>query len=377
LDKIYGNDTATVCEVQNQIFLFNETVNFMKFNQVTIKDIARELGISPSTVSRALKDHPDISVATKKAVNELADKLNYQPNIVALNLRQKKTNTIGVIIPEIVHFFFSTVISGIEDVAYTAGYNVILAQSNESYQREITDMKALFNSRVDGMLLSISRETTNFDHIESIISKGVPIVFYDRMYNSPNSSKVIVDDYAGAKEAVNHLIEQGCKKIAHINGSPNLIISIDRFRGYTEALQENKLAVDDDLIVNCQSGTFEEGKKAALKLLSQKNIPDAIFAGNDPMAMGAMMAIKEKGLKIPQDVAIVGFSNWFFGELMDPSLTTVDQPGFEMGQEAARLLIRQIEMKDKEDFDPQPETKILKTRLVIRNSSLKKDIKKR
>jgi LacI family transcriptional regulator len=349
----------------------------MKFNQVTIKDIARELGISPSTVSRALKDHPDISVATKKAVNELADKLNYQPNIVALNLRQKKTNTIGVIIPEIVHFFFSTVISGIEDVAYTAGYNVILAQSNESYQREITDMKALFNSRVDGMLLSISRETTNFDHIESIISKGVPIVFYDRMYNSPNSSKVIVDDYAGAKEAVNHLIEQGCKKIAHINGSPNLIISIDRFRGYTEALQENKLAVDDDLIVNCQSGTFEEGKKAALKLLSQKNIPDAIFAGNDPMAMGAMMAIKEKGLKIPQDVAIVGFSNWFFGELMDPSLTTVDQPGFEMGQEAARLLIRQIEMKDKEDFDPQPETKILKTRLVIRNSSLKKDIKKR
>lgn len=349
----------------------------MKFNQVTIKDIARELGISPSTVSRALKDHPDISVSTKKAVNELADKLNYQPNIVALNLRQKKTNTIGVIIPEIVHFFFSTVISGIEDVAYTAGYNVILAQSNESYQREITDMKALFNSRVDGMLLSISRETTNFDHIESIISKGVPIVFYDRMYNSPNSSKVIVDDYAGAKEAVNHLIEQGCKKIAHINGSPNLIISIDRFRGYTEALQENKLEVNQELIVNCQSGTFEEGKRAANKLLSQKNIPDAIFAGNDPMAMGAMMAIKEKGLKIPQDVAIVGFSNWFFGELMDPSLTTVDQPGFEMGQEAARLLIRQIEMKDKEDFDPQPETKILKTRLVIRNSSLKKDIKKK
>lgn len=349
----------------------------MKFNQVTIKDIARELGISPSTVSRALKDHPDISVSTKKAVNELADKLNYQPNIVALNLRQKKTNTIGVIIPEIVHFFFSIVISGIEDVAYTAGYNVILAQSNESYQREITDMKALFNSRVDGMLLSISRETTNFDHIESIISKGVPIVFYDRMYNSPNSSKVIVDDYAGAKEAVNHLIEQGCKKIAHINGSPNLIISIDRFRGYTEALQENKLDVDEELIVNCQSGTFEEGKRAANKLLSQKNIPDAIFAGNDPMAMGAMMAIKEKGLKIPQDVAIVGFSNWFFGELMDPSLTTVDQPGFEMGQEAARLLIRQIEMKDKEDFDPQPETKILKTRLVIRNSSLKKDIKKK
>ena len=173
----------------------------MKFNQVTIKDIARELGISPSTVSRALKDHPDISTETKKAVNDLAEKLNYQPNIVALSLRQKKTNTIGVIIPEIVHFFFSTVISGIEDVAYQAGYNVILAQSNESIQREATDIRALFNSRVDGMLISISRETVNFDHIESILSKGVPIIFFDRNYGNPNTSKVIVDDYAGAREA--------------------------------------------------------------------------------------------------------------------------------------------------------------------------------
>ncbi len=348
----------------------------MKFNQITIKDIARELGISPSTVSRALKDHPDISVQTKKAVNELAEKLNYQPNIVALNLRQKKTNTIGVIIPEIVHFFFSTVISGIEDVAYTAGYNVILAQSNESYQREMTDMKALFNSRVDGMLLSVSRETTNFDHIESIISKGVPIVFYDRMYNSPTSSKVIVDDYAGAKEAVNHLIEQGCNRIAHLNGAPNLIISVDRFRGYQDALKEHHMEFNNDLVVTCPSGTFEEGKKATKKLLALPHPPDAIFANNDPMAMGAMMAIKEKGLKIPQDVAIVGFSNWFFGELMEPSLTTVDQPGFEMGQEAARLLIRQIEMKEKDQFEIQPETKILKTRLIIRDSSLKSVKKK-
>jgi LacI family transcriptional regulator len=348
----------------------------MKFNQVTIKDIARELGISPSTVSRALKDHPDISVETKKAVNALAEKLNYQPNIVALNLRQKKTNTIGVIIPEIVHFFFSTVISGIEDVAYQAGYNVILCQSNESYQRELTDIKALFNSRVDGMLLSLSRETTNFDHIESIISKGVPIVFYDRMYNSPTSSKVIVDDYNGAKEAVQHLIDQGCKRIAHLEAAPNLIISIDRLKGFEDALKENNMTVEPELIMECHSGTFEEGKKATRKLLALANPPDAIFANNDPMAMGAMMAIKEKGLKIPQDIALVGFSNWFFGELLEPSLTTVDQPGFEMGQEAARLLIRHIEMKEKEVADPVTETKILKTKLVIRNSSLKKGVKK-
>jgi LacI family transcriptional regulator len=344
----------------------------MKFAQVTIKDIARELGISPSTVSRALKDHPDISVDTKKAVNALADKLNYQPNIVALNLRQKKTNTIGVIIPEVVHFFFSTVISGIEDVAYQAGYNVILAQSNESYQREVAHVKALFNSRVDGMLLSLSRETTNFDHVESIISKGVPIVFYDRMYHSPTSSKVIVDDYAGAKEAVNHLISQGCRDIAHLVGAPNLIISIDRLRGYKDALKESKIAVREELILPCDSGTFEEGKSVTRKLLDSPVKVDAIFANNDPMAMGAMMAIKEKGLKIPQDIAVIGFSNWFFGELMEPSLSTIDQPGFEMGQEAARLLIRQIERRDKDLEDIPSEIKVLKTKLMIRNSSLKK-----
>jgi LacI family transcriptional regulator len=349
----------------------------MRFNQVTIKDIARELGISPSTVSRALKDHPDISSETKKAVHALADKLNYQPNIVALSLRQKKTNTIGVIIPELVHFFFSTVISGIEDVAYQAGYSVILAQSNESYDREKTDIKALFNSRVDGMLISLSRETKNFDHIESIISKGVPVVFYDRMYNNPNTSKVIVDDYIGAKEAVEHLIEQGYKRIAHLEGAPGLLITEDRKRGYLDALKEHKMEVTDAMIQECPAGSQEDGKKTTKKLLSMANPPDAIFAHSDPIAMGAMMAIKEKGLRIPEDVGLVGFSNWSYGSLIDPALTTVDQPGFEMGQEAARLLIRQIEVGDKDQAEPQPETKILKTKLVIRESSLRKSPKKR
>ena len=349
----------------------------MKFNQITIKDIARELGISPSTVSRALKDHPDISVATKKAVNELAEKLNYQPNTVALNLRQRKTNTIGVIIPEIVHFFFSTVISGIEDVAYEAGYNVILTQSNESVEREKLDIKALFNSRVDGMLLSISRETTNFDHIESIISKGIPIVFYDRMYTNPNTSKVIVDDYEGAKEAVLHLIGQGYKRIAHLEAAPGLQIAEERKRGYIDALKENGIAVKENMIIECPNGSLEDGKKATKKLLSLASVPDAIFANNDLLAMGAMMTIKEKGLKIPEDIALMGFSNWFFSQLLDPPLSSVDQPGFEMGQEAARLLIRQIEMKDKDQFEIQPETKILKTRLIIRESTLRKPTKKK
>jgi LacI family transcriptional regulator len=335
----------------------------MKYNQVTIKDIARELGISPSTVSRALKDHPDISPETKKAVNELAEKLNYQPNIVALSLRQSKTNTLGVIIPEIVHFFFSTVISGIEDVAYSAGYNVIITQSNESLQREKTDIKALFNSRVDGMLISLSRETSTFEHIDGIMAKGVPMVFFDRVYDSINSSKVIVDDLSGAKDATQHLIDQGCTRIAHLEGPPNLDITKQRLEGYIQALQENNLPVNRELIVSCPLGTIEEGKIAAEKLLQMSNRPDAIFSTN---------AIKEAGLIIPKDIAVVGFSNWFFSALMDPPLTSVDQPGFEMGQEAAKLLIRQIEFKSKDNEDPTPETKILKTRLIVRDSSLKK-----
>ncbi len=343
----------------------------MKFSQVTIKDIARELGISPSTVSRALKDHPDISSKTKEAVNALAEKLNYQPNIVALNLRQKKTFTIGVIIPELVHFFFSTVISGIEDVAYQAGYSVILAQSNESYEREKTDIKALFNSRVDGLLMSISRETKNFDHIESVIAKGVPVVFYDRTFNTTICSNVLVDDYVGAKEAVNHLIDQGYQKIAFLEGSPGLIITADRKRGYMDALKEHGLEFKAAYIEECLTGSLEEGKRATKKLLAMPNPPDAIFTANDPLAVGAMQSIKEAGLRIPQDVGVVGFSNWSYGSLLEPSLTTVDQPGFEMGQEAARLLIRHIEWADKDQGDPQPETRVLKTRLIVRDSSLR------
>lgn len=345
----------------------------MKYNQVTIKDIARELGISPSTVSRALKDHPDISPETKKAVNELAEKLNYQPNIVALSLRQSKTNTIGVIIPEIVHFFFSTVISGIEDVAYSAGYNVIITQSNESLQREKTDIKALFNSRVDGMLISLSRETNSFEHIDNILAKGVPMVFFDRVYDNGQSSKIVVDDLSGAKDATQHLIDQGCRRIAHLEGPPNLNITKQRLEGYLEALKENNIPVSKEYIASCPLGTIEEGKIATEQLLALKNPPEAIFATNDPAAMGAMQAIKEANLKIPKDIAVVGFSNWFFSALLDPPLTSVDQPGFEMGQEAAKLLIRHIELKSKNsEVDIPSETKVLKTRLIVRDSSLKK-----
>jgi len=257
-------------------------------------------------------------------------------------------------------------------VAYSAGYNVIITQSNESLQREKTDIKALFNSRVDGMLISISRETSTFDHIESIMAKGVPMVFFDRVFENANASGVIVDDLSGAKEATQHLISQGCKRIAHLEGPPNLGITRQRLEGYVQALNEAGLSVEKELIVSCPQGSIEEGKAATEQLLKLPNRPDAIFATNDPAAMGAMQAIKAAGLKIPDDVAVVGFSNWVFSGLLDPSLTSVDQPGFEMGQEAAKLLIRQIEVKSKDNEDPTPETKILKTKLIVRDSSLKK-----
>lgn len=342
----------------------------MKKGNITIKDLARELNVSPSTISRALKNHPDISPETKKAVKELSEKLNYQPNSVALSLRQSKTNTIGVIIPEIAHFFFSAVISGIEDIAHNAGYHVIITQSNESIDREMMNTKALFNSRVDGILISISRETNQFNHLQQLIDAGTPIVFFDRVVESINACKVIVNDEQGAYEATTHLIEQGYYRIAHLAGPQNLTISNNRLNGFKAALADNKYMIDDNLIKICGLGTYEEAEAITNELLDYRFPPDAIFANNDVAAYGAMTAIKKRGMKIPEDIAIVGFSNWRFSSLIQPALSSVTQPGFKMGQEATRLLMKQINLgKDEEAIT---ETISLKTNLVVRESSLKR-----
>lgn len=341
----------------------------MKKANITIKDIAKELGVSPSTVSRALKDHPDIGQETKDRINELAKKLNYQPNTVALSLRQSKTNTLGVIIPEIAHFFFSAVISGIEDIAHDAGYHVIITQSNESFEREVMNTKALFNSRVDGILMSVSRETKNYDHLQSLLDYEIPLVFFDRIVDSLNACKVIVNDEQGAYEATTHLIEQGCYRIAHLAGPQNLAISKNRLNGYKAALADNRYMIDENLIKVCGLGTFEEAESITNEILEYRFPPDAIFANNDVAAYGAMMAIRKKKLRIPEDIAIVGFSNWRFSSLIQPALSSVTQPGFKMGQEATRLLMKQINKgKDEESVT---ETISLKTNLVVRESSKK------
>jgi len=339
----------------------------MKSGLVTIKDIAKELSISPSTVSRALKDHPDISADTKKAVNALAKKLNYQPNSIALSLRKSRTNTIGVVIPEIVHFFFSTVISGIEDVAYAAGYNVIVSQSNESYEREVTDMKALVASRVDGFLVSLSKETLDYEHLKQIHEKGTPMVFFDRVCEEINTSKVVIDDYNSAFKATEHLIEQGSKHIAHLAGPQNLTIGKDRLQGYLAALKKHQIPVREELIIKSGANSHDEGNAITKELLALVQRPDAIFCNNDMVAIGAMKAVKRAGLSIPEDVAVVGFSDWSVSALVEPSLTSITQPGYEMGETAARLFIEQIERG--ENYIPQ--TRVLQTQLVVRESSLR------
>jgi DNA-binding LacI/PurR family transcriptional regulator len=340
----------------------------VKGPQATIKDIARELGISPSTVSRALKDHPDISPKTRKAVKELAGKLKYEPNAIALSLRNSSSNTIGVIIPEIVHYFFSSVISGIEEIAYHAGYTVIICQSNEDYEKERNIIHTLMSKRVDGILVSVSKTTTNFDHFLELQKSMIPLVFYDRVLNLPNSDRVIVDDYAGAYKAVSHLVRVGCKRIAHLATSQELMIGRNRKNGYIQALKDNNLEVDEEIILRCD--TDKHARKCIPYLLSLQKKVDGIFAVNDLTAMSAMSIIKRSGYRIPDDIAIVGFSNSVYSSMTDPPLTTVEQQGYEVGRKAVSLLFDRI--RTEEPLNSRVEQ--IKTDLIVRGSSLRESV---
>ncbi len=337
----------------------------MKSSQVTIKDIARELGISPSTVSRALKDHPDISQKTRKAVKELAEKLHYEPNAIALSLRSRSSKTIGVILPEIVHFFFSSVISGIEDLAYDSGYNVIICQSNEDFEKEKSIIHTLMSKRVDGVLASISKTTTNFDHFQELIDSKIPVVFYDRVLNIPHTDRVVVDDFEGAYKATEHLIQRGCRRIAHLATSQDLMIGRNRKAGYIQALKDNNIEVNEEIILRCD--TDKHALKCIPYLLTLQNRIDGIFAVNDLTAITAMSIIKRSGYKIPGDIAVVGFSNSVYSSMTDPPLTTVEQQGFKMGREASKLLFERIESE--ENIDARAIQ--IKTDLIVRGSSLK------
>ena len=338
----------------------------MRSSQVTIKDIAAQLGISPSTVSRALKNHPEISDETKQAVKELAKKLNYEPNAIALSLRSSKSNIIGLIIPEIVHYFFSQVISGIEDVAYDADYHVMICQSNESYIREVKNIQTLLSSRIEGLLVSVSKETRDFSHFRNLNKKNIPIVFFDRICEELETDHVIVNDYKGAYEAVEHLIGMGCKRIGHLATTPDLLIGRNRYNGYIKALKDYELAIDERLIVRCD--THKAARLITKRLIYEIHPPDGIFAVNDMTAIGALQTIKENGLRIPEDIKVIGFGNGIYSTMTDPPLSTVEQFGYLMGQKAARMMLDRIFSREHypsrtEEIEPQ---------LIIRESTVKR-----
>ena len=329
-------------------------------------DIAKKLKISVSTVSRALNEHPDIKEETRNQVKKLAKKLNYSPNQIARSLKSKKTNVIGVIVPEIKHDFFSSAISGIEEVAYHSGYTILVCQSNESYKREVINTNALMHQRVAGLIVSISQTTENGNHFKELINRGMPIVFFDRACKDVSANKVVIDDVKSAFGAVTHLIQRGRKKIVHLAGPQELKICEQRLKGYKNALKEANIPISKELI-RYSSGLHEiDGYNSLDSLLKENIIPDAIFAVNDPVAVGAFQRMKEDGLKIPKDIAIVGFSNNRITSLIEPSMTTVGQPSFKMGEKAAGLL---IEMLKNPKRNNQKKTIMLETELIIRKST--------
>lgn len=338
----------------------------MKKGRVTIKDIARELNIAPSTVSRALNDHPAIKKETKDAVKALAEALDYQPNLLALNLLQKKSNTIGVIVPEITGHFFSAIITGIQDVIVDSEYNIMICLSNESYEEELTIVKRLSKIQIDGVLVAPSSETKNFDHFRRLQKSGIPVVVFDRDCPGLEADKVLVDDYIGAFQAVEYLIGTGCKKIAHLGGPLNLSTTEQRLQGYLDALEKNRVPINRDYIVHVPGFSHKDGAKATRKILELKDRPDAIFAYNDNIAISAMHIAKKMGLKIPDEVSVLGFDDEPHSSFITPALSTVWQPVYSMGMLSARILLSHLNNKNnilefrKEVFKPE---------LVIRASS--------
>lgn len=328
----------------------------------TVKDIAKKLGLHHSTVSRALRDYPDISEATKKKVLKVANEMNYTPNTIAQSLKTKKSKLIGIIVPEIVHNFFAKAISGIENVVYQKGFVPIVLQSNESTEREILNVDAMITNRVAGLIASISQNTSTDDHYVNLMNKGIPLVFFDRIIDSLDTSRVISDDRMGAFNGVKYLIKKGYSRIAHFSGPPDLNISKNRLEGYIEALKKNKIPVDQELIT---TGSVHEdnGYKSMQKMLSRDALPDAIFAINDPVAVGAYRRIKEEGLRIPDDIAILGFSNNVISSYLDPPLSTIDQFPDRMGQTAANILFDQI--NHEKTFTKTS----ISTRLIVRGTT--------
>ncbi len=338
----------------------------MPGTRVTIKDLAKRMNLSVSTISRALHNNPSIGEETTREVWKLAKQLGYLPNSVASNLRRRKTNMIGVIVPRIDITFHSYVISGVEEIAYKMGYNVTIYQSKDSLEREVAITGILQTNMVDGIIACLALETQNCSHFTRFNSLKVPLVFYDRVSNDLEASKVIIDDFDAAFRVTEHLIITGCKKIAHIAGCQTTSIFASRLEGYKAALLRYNIPFDPNLVCCATDLSYEEGSRCTRKLLKLTEIPDGIFCANDYTAIGAIQSIKKSNLRIPEDIAVAGFSNYPVSTIIEPALTTIDDRAFEMGKTAARMLIRQIEDRD---VNIASETVVIKTDLIVREST--------
>lgn len=336
--------------------------------KTTIHDIARELNTTAATVSRALNDHPSISLATKELVRVTATRLNYRQNRLASSLRSGRTHTVGVIIPSAEISFFGSVVHGIERIARKHGYSVLLFQSNEDPDCEAEGIEALLQANVDGIIASVTKETTRFTHYQEVKQRRIPLVLFDRVNDSLEVPSVVIDDYKGAYLATQHLIEQGYQRIAHISGQQHIKIFNDRLRGYADALRASGLPVEDDLIAYGKV-SVESGRQCADHLLNAAQPPDAIVAVEDFTALGAMQSIKQKGLLIPREMGLIGFANEAFSSYITPSLSTVDQQTIKMGEEAARLFMALG--KKAENGHPLLPKIVLEPVLLIRESSKK------
>ncbi|WP_337042760.1 LacI family DNA-binding transcriptional regulator [Emticicia sp. 17c] len=310
---------------------------------ITIKDIAKALNLSTSTVSRALRGSYEINQETKKLVLEYAEKMNYRPNPIALSLKENRSRAIGVVVPEIANNFFSQAINGIEAVAYNRGYHVVIFQSHELYGREVENVQHLIDRKVDGLLISLSGQTTDVSHLLAIQAKGVPLVVFDRVSAQIEVNKVVADNFQGAFQATEHLIVSGRKRIAHITSPSLLSTTHERLAGYKAALEKYHLPYDQNLVRYCGFEP-EEARQVIFEVLDTQK-PDAIFTASDRLALDSFAAVKAKGIAIPKQVAFIGFTNLGVAHLLDPPLSTVVQPAFEIGKTAVEILLDTIENK--------------------------------
>lgn len=334
---------------------------------LTMKDIAAHFGISVATVSRALKDSPRISVERRSAIQQYAREHNFTPNMIAESLRHSRIQpmkVIGVIVPEFAHYYFSSILSGIEEEASAHGYRIMVAQSNEQYEREVKICKSFYENKVCGIIVSQAKDTHRYDHFQQLIDTGIPLVFYDRICTGVNASRVVVDDYMGAFNAVSHLIETGCNRIAYYGSAMTLEISKNRFNGYKDALLKHGIQPDPELVRLCDNRT--DAESITPEMLNSSVPPNGFFAVNDDTAIGILYTAKRMGFRVPEDISICGFTNGQRAVACDPMLTTVEQRGTKVGEEAADILIGHVEGT----IPPgKIERRIIRTRLIIRGTT--------